>query len=217
MIIDFLGDSITEGVGASTLLNGYVGDFARARDYEVRNYGLVGTRIARQRRPSAFTVMDYDFLLRAQVMDPTADFVFVFGGTNDYGSGDAPLGKWGERSPYTFYGAFTSLCEYLLLHFGKEKLCFILPLPRYQGDTGVGDGGKPVTGPNLQAYVAIEKEVLGRFAIPFLDLTSIFHQPLTPNGDDLYQDGIHPNDAGHRLICDALLAYLQKRFQGGSL
>ena len=40
--------------------------------------------------------------------------IFVFGGTNDYGHGDAPLGKQGDNDPLTFYGALYDLYQRLL-------------------------------------------------------------------------------------------------------
>lgn len=43
-------------------------------------------------------------------LDEDADIIGVFGGTNDFGHGDAPLGTFGDRTVYTFYGA----CHYLM-------------------------------------------------------------------------------------------------------
>ncbi len=39
-------------------------------------------------------------------MDNDADIIIVFGGTNDFGNGDAPFGEMSDRTPYTFYGAY---------------------------------------------------------------------------------------------------------------
>ena len=46
------------------------------------------------------------------------DTVFVFGGTNDYGHGDAPIGGFTDRTPDTFYGA----CHYLFSGLIKKYL-----------------------------------------------------------------------------------------------
>ena len=35
-------------------------------------------------------------------------------GTNDFGHGDAPLGSFSDRTPYTFYGACHLLMESLI-------------------------------------------------------------------------------------------------------
>ena len=47
--IFFLGDSITEGVGASEYDKSYVPVFAELSGANVKNYGISGSRIARQR------------------------------------------------------------------------------------------------------------------------------------------------------------------------
>ena len=50
--IAFLGDSITYGVGASCAETSYVGAFAKESGAQVFNFGVSGTRIARQTTPS---------------------------------------------------------------------------------------------------------------------------------------------------------------------
>ncbi|MBQ8526075.1 MAG: SGNH/GDSL hydrolase family protein [Clostridia bacterium] len=112
--INFLGDSITEGVGTSgkdkiyhALLKEELGLA------EARNYGISGTRFALQKgtphRPKNDYVDVNSFSERFAQMDDDADVVVVFGGTNDYGHGDAPIGGFSDRTPDTFYGA----CHYL--------------------------------------------------------------------------------------------------------
>lgn len=71
---------------------------------EVKNYGIGGTRIARQREKSEEEKFDQDFVKRADEMEEGADAVVVFGGTNDFGHGDAAIGDFDSRDVYTFYG-----------------------------------------------------------------------------------------------------------------
>ena len=60
--INFLGDSITEGCCATSPGKGYVDVMKRKyRLTEARNYGIGGTRIARQRIPSGEPKFDQDF------------------------------------------------------------------------------------------------------------------------------------------------------------
>ena len=88
--INFLGDSITEGCCATTPELGYVEVMKQLYGLQkVRNYGIGGTRIARQLKPSAEPRWDLDYLSRVPEMDEEADVVVVFGGTNDFGDGDA--------------------------------------------------------------------------------------------------------------------------------
>ena len=99
--INFLGDSITEGKGV-TAEDSFVGLVAARTGAVCRNYGIGGTRIAKQRVPSEKARWDLDFMGRVAEMDPDADVIVVFGGTNDYGHGDAVMGTMADRSPNTF-------------------------------------------------------------------------------------------------------------------
>ncbi len=129
--INFLGDSITEGAGTSGPEKIYPAVIARNEGLKVaRNYGIGGTRIARQTGKSAEEKFDLDFCMRVDEMDPHADAVVVFGGTNDWGHGDAFLGCMNDRTPWTFYGA---------LHF---QTC-ALPIWRIPPATGAAPGRPP--------------------------------------------------------------------------
>jgi lysophospholipase L1-like esterase len=214
MKINFLGDSITSGGGAGSVEKSYVSVFERITGYEVRRYGAGGTRIAKQRTPSPVATWDRDFQERALTMEKDADFVFVFGGTNDYGHGDAPLGSFDDKDPYTFYGGLRCLIEYLLGVYGKEKLCFITPLPRYMEDDAKGEnGGKPHEVAPLSKYVEIIREVTSAYGIAVLDLYAeqFFPRPTTDKGDDYTADGLHPNAEGHARLAERIARYLKEK------
>ena len=106
----FLGDSITEGACASIEDNRFVNLFGKSTGAQIHNYGLGGTRIAYQRTPS-LEEPQYDIYFASRIfkMPKKVDIIFVFGGTNDYGHGDAPLGKMGDKNPTTFCGALYDL------------------------------------------------------------------------------------------------------------
>jgi lysophospholipase L1-like esterase len=214
MKVNFLGDSITYGAGAGGVENSYVSVFERITGYEVRRYGVSGTRIAKQRTPSPFAAWDEDFPLRALAMDKDADFVFVFGGTNDYGHGDAPLGSFEDKDPYTFYGGLHRLFEYLVGVYGVGKLCFITPLPRFAEEDPKGENGeKPNAVAPLSRYVEIIREVATHYGVPLLDLYAeqFFPRPTTNTGDEYTTDGLHPNAKGHAMLAERIAQYLQER------
>ena len=56
--------------------------------------------------------------------------VAVFGGTNDYGHGDAPVGSFEDRTPDTFYGALHYLYSGLKEMYPKATIFVMLPLHR---------------------------------------------------------------------------------------
>lgn len=91
----FLGDSITEGVGVSDLKNLYCERVkAELGLSNAVNYGIGGTRIAAQADDGGQA-----FAVRYQKMDDDAALVIVFGGTNDFGHGTAPVGRFAIRRP----------------------------------------------------------------------------------------------------------------------
>jgi lysophospholipase L1-like esterase len=159
MKINFLGDSITAGAAATTVENKYVSLVGKILGCETFNFGVSGTRIAKQTTPSECERYDEDFLERAKKMGD-ADMVFVFGGTNDYGHGDAQIGNIDDETSYTFFGALNNLIKYLSEKYGKEKLRFILPIPRYNQASVYGEGRKTTALYPLSDYINAEKKVL---------------------------------------------------------
>ena len=92
--ICFLGDSMTEGYGLENVGDRY--DNVLCREYSlasVKAYGVNGSRLAHQKTPSKMPRYDLSFCSRMYDMDKDADAVVVFGGTNDFGHGQAPLGS----------------------------------------------------------------------------------------------------------------------------
>ena len=206
MKINFLGDSITEGVGASVIDNCYVNQVARILGCEVRNYGISGTRIARQKTPSSPLSFDLDFQLRAEIIDDTADFTVVFGGINDFSHGDAPLGTFEDKTPYTFYGGLRNLCETLIRR--KLKFVFIIPLGMAGEDEPSGEGSKK-SNAVLADYIAAIKHVLCFYGVDYIDLFHKFPIPPKDGGNEWFIDFVHPNDKGHRVIAEIVSDYLR--------
>ena len=208
----FLGDSITEGVGTSGQDKIYVSLMkARLGLSEAKNYGIGGTRIAKQQTPSAEAQWDLDFVSRVDEMDSNADLVVVFGGTNDFGHGDAPVGELSDRTADTFCGACHVLFEKLINKYPQAQIVVMTPLHRQNETNPRGDGSKPVDTAILSDYVEIIKTVARRFSFPVLDLFAVSGiQPELEIVRKTYcPDGLHPNDAGHVRIADRLEGFLK--------
>lgn len=208
MRINFLGDSITEGAAASSAEKKYVSLVGDILGCEVCNFGVGGTRIAKQKTPSECERYDEDFLTRAKKMGD-ADMVFIFGGTNDYGHGDAEMGNIDDNTSYTFRGALNNLIEYLTEKYGKEKLCFILPIPRYNQSSVYGEGRKTEALYPLSDYINAEREIFEAHGIKYLDMSGMFPEPKTNAPGELLADGLHPTDKGHRMIAEYLSEYIR--------
>lgn len=209
--INFLGDSITEGAGTSC--NGAIYHSLIKEKYglkEARNYGIGGTRIARQTEITSL-VRDRDFILRAGMME-RADVVVVFGGTNDFGNGQAPVGTFEDRDNRTFYGALHTLIQDLIKDYYDKTIVFITPLHRYNEESCVGTW-KPdgVEQRPLKDYVQAVRDVCEYYSVPVLDLFALGE--LRGNTPEWYlkymPDGLHPNDKGHQIIANKLGKFLE--------
>ncbi len=208
LTLNFLGDSITEGCGTSCLEGKRFTSLLQSRYplAKINNYGIGGTRIARQSTPSLVPAWDRDFISRVEETDENADIIGIFGGTNDYGHGDAPLGKMGDRTEYTFYGALHTLILKLIGRFPGKKIFFMTPLHRLSEDNPLGEGNKQVAVAPLRTYVNAIREVTEYYSVPVLDLYRISgFQPEVPVLKELYMpDGLHPNDKGHEKLADLI-------------
>lgn len=208
--INFLGDSITEGVG---LNDGDLHFFDILKNRtglsEARNYGISGTRFARQQSPTLDNPsFDQYFSSRVAGMDPDADAVVVFGGTNDFGHGDAPIGKPEDRTLDTFYGAMHVLINTLLEHYPKAEIVFMTPLHRAVETCTMEH---PELYGDLIDYVNIIREVTALYGIPVLDLYSMagICPAVEISRETFCPDGLHPNAAGHERIATRLEAFLK--------
>lgn len=201
--INFLGDSITEGAGTSGADKRFTDILSR--DYEIIsfNYGIGGTRIARQHTPSAEPRYDKDFCSRVAELEESADAVVVFGGTNDFGHGDAPIGNFNDRTTDTFYGALHVLYSSLITKFPGKPIVIITPLHRSEEVLG---------SKTLKAYVDIIRKVAEYYSLPILDLYAESGlQPNVPVIKETYvPDGLHPNDAGHEILAQKIANFLSK-------
>jgi lysophospholipase L1-like esterase len=205
-----LGDSITEGHGVSDLNNMYYNIVARECGIrELYVDGISGTRFARQSTESEKPRHDRDFLSRIENMDADSNLVVVFGGTNDFGHGDAPLGNPEDKTPYTFWGACNLMCEMLIERFPAAQIVFMGPLHREVEDNPCGSH-KTAPVATLYEYIDIIKTVTRKYSIPFLDLMSVSGiTPRVPVLKEKYMpDGLHPNDAGQAKIAERLKYFL---------
>ena len=130
--INFLGDSITQGVGVSDCpLNRYDNVLKKLGALEcTRNYGVSGTRLACQTGKRPMVYDGKEFYTRAEIMDRDADVVVVFGGTNDYGHGDAPFGTPADTTPSTYCGAVNHLMSMIKKDFPNAAVVFMTPMKR---------------------------------------------------------------------------------------
>ncbi|MGM9874184.1 MAG: SGNH/GDSL hydrolase family protein [Bacilli bacterium] len=198
--IAILGDSITEGCGASNINLSFAS--LLKEKYEVLNYGVGGTRIARQVHYFEIMRWNWAFVDRVKIIDLNVDKVIVFGGTNDFGSGDAPTYGESEEDIYSFSGAIRYIIHYLKKRIDTNKILFILPLHRFIEEK---EDKKFID------YINILETILQDEGVEYLDL---YHhglpRPTSSSSSEYFLDGLHPNDKGHLFIKQRLIEYLEK-------
>ncbi|MGI6201640.1 MAG: SGNH/GDSL hydrolase family protein [Christensenellales bacterium] len=210
-IINFLGDSITYGHGVSDPQRRFTQLIQEdCHLLRANNYGISGTRIARQTQPSDPS-FDQDFPSRVERMDLDADLIVVFGGTNDFGHGDAPLGCPSDRGADTFSGSCHVLMRRLITRYPGKPVVICTPLHRLGEDSLFGDGSKAQPAAPLVDYVDVLRRTARHYALPVLDLYAVsgIQPELEIIRERFCPDGLHPNDAGHRLLADRMIGFLQ--------
>lgn len=216
-IIDFLGDSITEGAGvADRESNRYDNILKReCKLAAVYNYGIGGTRLAHQSEPSEKPRHDLCFCGRAYDLNREADIIVVYGGINDYIHGDAPVGKPGDTTPATFYGAVYFLMNFLRTEYAGKTVVFMAPARcNYSGITSEQPSTRPMKKADAMpviGYVNAIQETAAQFDIPVLDLyNTLGIDPNIPEHKEKYTtDGLHFNDAGHHILAARLKEFLE--------
>jgi lysophospholipase L1-like esterase len=206
--IGFLGDSITNGVGASTIAKAYVSlmgnEFGEAN---VINYGINGSLIASSTsHPSA---PPYPMCERYENMSDDLDIVVVFGGTNDWYYGTA----WGtvdSSDTDTFLGALNVLMSGLVQKYCGKEIFFVTPMSSAYSAKNT-DNPNPDTGKTMLDYRNAIIERATYHAIPVIDLYGMCGMDVAHNAANktyYSSDGVHPNDAGHKRVHDRIVTFI---------
>jgi lysophospholipase L1-like esterase len=216
-VIDFLGDSITEGAGVSDIANNRYDNrlhkrFELAAHY---NYGIGGTRIAHQGAPSENPRYDLCFCGRAYMLDRSADLIVVYGGVNDYIHGDAHFGTLEDKTPVTFCGGVYFLMNFLKSNYPHAKIVFMTPAHiNFKGTSDREVSPRPMKKPDakpLKAYVDVIKARGEELGVPVLDLFEKL--PIDPNNEEdkakYTVDGLHFNDDGQEILARVLGDFIE--------
>ena len=205
--INFLGDSITFGVGASDFSKVYHALIAEREGIEARNFGLSASCVARLVMLSYGEVLDkMPMCLRIEDVDPDADMTVIFGGTNDYGMGVPHSVREGDSDIFTFPGALRIMLGKARKLFPKMDIVFMTPIHRL-GEKGYsGFLGAP-----LADYAETIRNVSAEFGVPVCDLFAYadFFPDIDEDRAKYAPDGLHPNDAGNDLIAQRLAGFLR--------
>lgn len=213
-ILNVLGDSITEGANATAFDKSYHQVLKKLGDFkEVNAYGIGGTRIARQTVLLDGEKAEDNFISRCEKMKSGADIVIIFGGTNDYGHGDAPFGKVTDNTDETFCGACNVLFTKIRRLYEAAQIIVLLPLQRLYSDNPRGqDGKKAVETGTLEEYSVALKKIAEKHQLIVCNLRD--DELLNPNDEEkdkkYFGDGLHPNDVGHEILADRIYKFIKE-------
>ena len=102
------------------------------------------------------------------------------------------------------------LMRRLIERYPDAVIVFMTPLHRADENNPKTDSrtGKTYV---LEDYVRQIRKTAAYYALPVLDLWGMSGlQPAVPLVTERYMpDGLHPNDAGHRILCDRILGFLR--------
>lgn len=202
-IWNVIGDSITEHNAKTTKnYHDYIKDQIGCT---VNNYGISGTGWF---TPSTTGGTNAIYQRLDSNIASNADLITVFAGTNDWASVGKTfvLGALGDATPATsFYGAVDNVLSRLITQYPTKTIAVFTPIQRqtlWNADNAQGV--------KLQQVADAIIQVAGKYSIPVLDLfrfgnmyanNSAFRSAAMP-------DGIHPNDTGHQILANKILAFL---------
>ena len=207
---NFLGDSITHGVGTTRTYHQYLQSSLSL--VASRNYGISGSSITDRNTPMHS---------RCLTMDDDADIVFVFGGTNDFFFA-VPLGEWYtlsgttrnlNKDTTTFKGALNTLCCNLINKYPSKQIILMTPLHRNTFGEQPTEYQTNSIGLYVEDYVNCVIEAGKIHSIPVIDLYS--ESGLRPSESascNLYftsGDKLHPTATGHERIAKLIESKLK--------
>ncbi|MDO4739045.1 MAG: SGNH/GDSL hydrolase family protein [Eubacteriales bacterium] len=208
--VAFLGDSITEGVGVEDQSLRYDSRLVREYGIVAANFGISGTRLAHQRTASEKPRFDLCFCGRAYDLPKDSEIIVVFGGTNDYGHGDAPFGTPSDATPESYCGAVRFLMRLLREEYPQAAVIFMTPARRLGDETPLPIPGRCEDKRALVEYVDQILLAGKECGVHVLDLyrTLGVDPNLEADREAYAPDGLHFNDAGQEFIARRLAEFI---------
>jgi len=183
--ITVVGDSISTGA--------YVEMLESMTGAEIQNLAVSGMRLAGGMTEAV------------KEIEKDAELVIVYGGTNDYWHQKTPIGTADSTDPNTYVGALRYIHSYLQTNHPDGEILFIFPPKQiWSGLPNTTDFGYGTFADFRGAFLQFCEDN----GVHYIDL-----------GDTEFDcakhtdDGVHPNDSGHRLIAEIIYDRLCEGFE----
>ena len=189
--IVFIGDSISRGVGASSYGNRYttlVTNFLNKQQYEFKekNLAISGSTLVDQAWPSP-NASAYPHVL-GKVISAKPDIVIIQHGTNDNAVG---------CSLAQFFWSYRQLVRTIKEKLPKTKIVCMTICPSWKAQNSNKEW--------------LNRANIGIQEIAALENTLLAHTNFAlKNRKELFPDGIHPNDKGHKIIAESIIKALSE-------
>ena len=188
-----IGDSITEGVGASSPTKDWVSDLSGMLDPSVTvgNYGVSGTTMMMVSNSSYWSTGDLPKVETFLITDGGANedvAVIIMLGTND-SKDSAGVDNWNATAPTRYAADYDAMIDALQGLTPTPDVFLALPPPAFVNSYGID--GTVIADQIIPIIVAIATTR----KLPVIDV----HSPLV-GMSALFPDGVHPNDQGHMEI-----------------
>lgn len=228
--ISIIGDSITEGVGASSTALRYSTLLCNALGATENNLGVAGTLLAGGQTGHT---EESRFVARATAANLAgSDLVIVFGGTNDFTYDAKAIGDLFVESDITpssyigskelsavtdtdtFAGALHELINTIRTNCPYAPILFVTPLNR--GNYNAQSPNSKQTnrwGNYLSDFVDAIHRICKFYSIPVCELrNNNLDFSNSAIASQYSVDSLHPNDRGHRLIAEGILKFIMTEF-----
>jgi acyl-CoA thioesterase-1 len=192
-----IGDSITAGVGASSLSKDWVSDLGAllGPSVTIANYGVSGTTMMKQSDSSYWNTGDLpmvDTFVRNTGANASAAVIIMLG-TNDSKDSATGVDNWTATAPTRYAADYNSMIDELLALTPTAQVFLALPPPAFAN-------GYAIDGTVIASQIVpIIRGVAADRQLPIIDI-----QTALTGMSSLFPDGVHPNDMGHMLIATAM-------------
>ncbi len=200
-----IGDSITKGTYTgegdrcpASIANPCFADIVGARlGMQIKNYGINGVSVSR------VSPVNREYAISENIQNVSeADILIVAAGTNDYGN-HVPLGQETDEEDISFYGGLRVLAKRIKERF--SKVVFILPIRR-QGENNPNQAGH-----TLEEYRVATEKIARENGFFVINGKNVDIYPDDEGSRKAYiLDGLHPNDVGHKLYADYIIARMEE-------
>lgn len=203
--ISFIGDSITYGMYATIPPKNYVNLLGKRLKITTQNYGVSGSTLANSGYNPSISISHR--LKTNEINISDSDIICVFAGTNDFAQGITLQGS----DDNSVEGSVNYIIDTIKKKNNHAILFFVPPMWRSRIENpNIYEDIETVPNKNgifFKEYYNEIWRVCNNKGIPILDLYHGFK--INENNYKNYlEDGLHPNNAGHKLISDIMYDYI---------